>query len=187
MARAKKESKPKKKKSKLLRLLVLAGIAGGVAYALSKARKPAAPCAIDPEDRLKVKDEENISGLGYIMKSLFGEFLKDPAKLAVLDSFNLSVAIEPVEQPETAITMTFAGGRILLEPGVVNPDIKIVCDYETLMQMAQMPAGLAAIKFMQTPEGKNIASKLMSGEMKIIGLPAHPIAMMKFSKFLSPS
>lgn len=186
MGKAKKELKPKKKKSKLLRLLVLMGIAGGVAVALSKSKKPSTFGVIDPEERLKVSDEENISGLGYIMNSLFGEFLKNPAKVAVLDSLTLSVAIEPVEQPETAITMTFAGGRILLEPGVVNPDIKIVCDYETLMQMAQMPFGLEAIKFLQTPEGKNIMSKLMSRQMKIIGLPAHPIAMMKFSKFLSP-
>lgn len=184
MARERGEEKPGKRK--LLKWLVILGAVAAAAAAVMRSMKKAPCIAVEPGERLMVRDEENISGLGYIMKALFEEFLKSPKKLAILDTLKLSVAIEPTEQPETAITMTFSNGYIVLEAGVVNPDIKIVCDLETLMLMARMPAGPAAIKFLQTPEGKSIVSKLKSGQMKLVGLPAHPLAMMKFSKFLAP-
>lgn len=185
MAREKSEGKPGKK-SKLLRWLVLLGAAVGIVVAVAKRKKPAPRVSASPSDRLVVKDEENISGLGFIMSSLFGEFLKNPKKVALLDTINLSVAIEPLGNPETAITMAFSNGSIVLEPGVVNPDIKIVCDYEVLMQLAQMPAGPAVIKFLQTPEGKNILNKLKSRELKLKGVVTHPVGMLKFSMFLAP-
>lgn len=185
MAREKSEGKPAKK-GRMLRWLVLLCAAVGIAVAVVKRKKPAPPVTASPSDRLVVKDEENISGLGSIMNSVFGEFLKSPKKLALLDTINVSVAIEPLGNPETAITMAFSNGFIVLEPGVVNPDIKIVCDLEVLMQLAQMPAGPAVLKFLRTPEGKNILSKLKSGELKLKGVFTHPVGMLKFSMFLAP-
>jgi|BarGraNGADG00312_1021997.scaffolds.fasta_scaffold54664_1 hypothetical protein len=178
----------RRKKRKLLKLLVLGGGTAAVVYVLKQrtAGAGAPPCS--PEKRLMVKDEENLSGLGQIMKSLIGEFLKDPAKLKILDSLNLVLAIEPSDQPETAITFTFSNGYVIIESGVVtNPDIKIMCTLEVLLQVSQMPSGPAALKYLQTPEGKELAGKFRTGELKIRGLARHPLGMMKFSKFLTPS
>lgn len=187
MSKKKVKSEGKKKKKKL-RWLVIGFGAGAVAYAVSQ-RSKATPCApANPEERLLVKDEENLSGLGSIMGALITEFLKDPAKQKILDSLNLVLAIEPTEQPETAITMTFSNGYAIIEPGVVpNPDIKLITDFETLMQLPQMGAGLDALKYLATPDGKKIINKFMAGELKVQGLVLHPVAMMKFSKFLAPS
>ena len=109
-------------------------------------------------------------------------------KVALLNTLNLVISIEPVEQPETAITMTFSDGYIVIEPGVVpSPDIKLVCDYETLMQMANIGAGLEAVKFVRTPEGQKLVQKFMSGTCRLEGAIMHPLAMLKFSKFLAPA
>ncbi len=183
-------AREKRKKSKIRRLVRWLVIGGGiayVAYAVSERQKPG-PCvpAGGPDERVLVKDEENLSGLGMIMKSLVAGLLEEPAKVELLNGLNLTVAIEPREQPETAITMTFSDGYIVLEPGVVpSPDIRILCDIEVLMQMAGMGSGVEAMKFMATPEGKELAGKFFSGELRIEGLVAHPFGMMKFTRFLS--
>lgn len=175
-----------RKKRKVLRLLLVGAGVAGVAYSVSRRQKPG-PCvpAGGPGERVMVKDEENISGLGTIMSSLVTQLLGDPGKVELLNSLNLVLAIEPTEQPETAITMTFSDGYVVFEPGVVSPDILIICDVQSLMQMAGMGSGLAALKFLASPEGKELAGKFASGELRIKGLAAHPIGMMKFSRFLA--
>lgn len=183
------KAKVEKKKHHRLRWLVILGGLAAVGYSIAQRQRPA-PCvpAGGPEERVLVKDEENLSGLGAIMQSLITELLKQPAKVALLDTLNLVISIEPVEQPETAITMTFSDGYIVIEPGVVPaPDIKLVCDYETLMQMANIGAGLEAVKFVRTPEGQKLVQKFMSGTCRLEGVTMHPLAMLKFSKFLAPA
>jgi hypothetical protein len=184
----KKAEREVKKKRRLLRLLVLGG-AIAAAYAVAKRQRPG-PCipAGGPEERVMVKDEENISGLGSLMSALIKQMLQDPTKIDLLNTMNVVVAIEPKEQPETAVSLTFSNGYVIVEGGVVpSPDIHIITDMESLMQMAGMGSGLAALKFMSTPEGKKMIDKVRSGDIKIKGLAAHPAGMLKFSKFLAPS
>lgn len=181
------EEEKKGGKRKVLRWLVLGVGLAGVAYAVSQRQKPG-PCipAGTPDERVIVKDEENIGGLGGLMATLIGQLVQDPAKVAQLDNLNLVLAIEPKSQPEVAITMTFSDGYVVVEPGVTpNADIHIICELDVLMQVAAMGYGLKALKFMASPEGKQIAQKLQSGELQIKGLAAHPFRMMKFSKFLA--
>lgn len=177
-----------KKKGRFLRRLVLVAGIAGVAYAVARRQRPGPVVpAGGPDERVLVKDEENLSGLGSLMKALITQMLADPSKLALLDTMNVAVAIEPVEQPESAVTMTFSSGYVILEPGVVPcPDIHIVTDMEALMQMAGMGQGLAALKFLTGPEGKKLIEKFRSGRLQLKGIASHPAGMMKFSRFLAP-
>ncbi|HEY5526351.1 MAG TPA: hypothetical protein VIK02_02065 [Candidatus Anoxymicrobiaceae bacterium] len=188
MARKKAEVKEKKKHRFLRWLLVGTGLAV-TGYVIARKQRPdVCVPAGGPEERVLVKDPEELSGLGQIMQGLITELLKNPAKIQLLNTMNFVLSIEPVEQPETAITMTFSDGYLVIEPGVVPaPDIKLVCDYEALMQMASMGAGLAAVKFLSSPEGQKLAQKFMSRQCRLEGAASHPVAMMKFSKFLSPA
>ena len=188
MSREKKEGRSRKKRKKL-RWLVLGIGLGGIAYSVANRQRPGPSVpAGGPEERVVLKDEENIGGLGAIMGALIKELLKDPEKIALLDRMNLTLAIEPTEMPETAITLTFSDGYIVVEPGVVpDRDIQISTTMEILMQIAGMGSGLDALKFFQTPEGKQLVEKVRGGDLKIKGLTSHPVAMLKFSKFLSPS
>jgi hypothetical protein len=186
---ARDKGKKEKKNHRFLRWLLLGTGLAVAAYVIAEKQRPE-PCvpAGGPEERVLVKDAESLSGLGQIMQGLITELLKNPAKVQVLNTLNLVLSIAPIEQPETAITMTFSDGYIVIEPGVVpSPDIKLVCDFEALMQMASVGSGLAAVKFLNTPDGKKLAAKFTSGQCRLEGLAAHPLAMMKFSKFLSPA
>lgn len=188
MARGKQKAEGKKKRH-FFRWLLIAGGLAYLAYYLSERQQPdqGVPAG-GPEERVLVKDAENLSGLGAIMQSLITEMLKNPDKVALLNTLNLVLAIEPVEQPETAITVTFSDGYVVLEPGVVaSPDVKLVVDTETLMQLPGVGTGLAAVKFLQSPEGMKMVQKFMSGQCRVEGAVAHPVAMLKFAKFLSPA
>jgi len=185
----KKAEREGKKKRKFLRWLVIGSGLAAVAYAVAKRQRPG-PCipAGGPEERVMIKEEENISGLGNLMGALIKQLLQDPAKMGLLDRMNVVVAIEPTEEPETAVSLTFSNGYVIVEPGVVPcPDIHILTDMESLMQMAGMGSGLAALKFFGTPEGKKMIDKVKSGQLKIKGLGAHPGGMLMFSRFLAPS
>jgi hypothetical protein len=187
MSRAKAQTV--KKKHRFLKFLLLGtGLAVGGYIIAQKQRPDVCVPAGGPEERILIKDPEGLSGLGQIMQGLITELLKDPAKLRILSTLNLVLSIEPVEQPETAITMTFSDGYIVIEPGVVpSPEIKLVVDYETLMQMANMGSGIAAVQFMTTPEGQKLMQKFTSGQCRVEGLASHPISMLKFSRFLAPA
>lgn len=178
-----------KKKRKWLRRLLFLAFLAVVANAIARRQKPGPSIpAGEAGERVIVKDEENLSGLGSIMLALFTQMLEDPAKLAILDGLNLSLAIEPIEQPETAITMTFSDGYVILEPGVApDIDIHLVCEVPVLMQMATVGSGLAAARFMASPEGRELAGKFRRGELKVKGLAKHPVAMMRFTRFLAPA
>ncbi len=178
-----------KKKHRFLKLLLLGGGLAALGYVLAVKQRPEVCVpAGSPEERILVKDEEGLSGLGQIMRGLISELVKNPGKLRVLDTLNLVLSIEPTEQPETAITLTFSDGYVVIEPGVVpSPDIKLVTDYEALMQMANIGQGPAALKFLASPDGQKMIQKFATGRCRLEGLASHPVAMMKFSRFLAPS
>jgi hypothetical protein len=188
MKRGKGKEKPKEKRG-LLGLLVAGAAAGGAAFALSARKQAAAPAPVDiPEERLTVVDEENLDALGRFMKALILNFLEDPGKIEVIETLNLAVAIEPINHPESALTMTFSHGHVVLENGIVpNPDIKVRCEPAVLLKVARMPAGPAAIKFLRSPAGKDIIDRFRSGELQVKGIPTHLPGIMKFSKLVAPT
>jgi hypothetical protein len=139
-------------------------------------------------DRVVVKDAENLSPLGGIMKSLLSGNLKNPRKVALLETMRLSVAIKPTENPEGAITITFSDGIITLEPGVSPKSrVRLFCDLQTLLQLPTIPMGPKAIKYFLTPEGKAVAMKFITRKARIKGAVLNAFQLIKFTKFLTPS
>lgn len=138
-------------------------------------------------ERIVIRDGENLSPLGGIMKSLLGGNLKNPRKVALLDTMKLSIAIKPVENPEGAITITFSDGTITLEPGVSPKSrVRLICDFQTLLQLPMIPVGPKAIKYFLSPEGKAVAVKFLTRKARIKGAVLNALQLMKFTKFLTP-
>jgi len=175
-----------KKKHRIRRLLVL-GIGGAAAYTYYQVVKPpACPCTCAPEERVQLKDEENMGGVGLVMENMISKFTDDPAKVSILDRIDMVIAIEPVEEPESAISMTFKCGRVLIEPGIApGYDIKLSCDYDVLMALPSMGVGLQTVKYLATPEGQEVLHKLLSGKVKISGKVLHLPEMLKLSMLLA--
>lgn len=140
------------------------------------------------EGRLLVKDKDNLHLLGRFFQAMVLNFLKEPAKVRAIKGFNLTVAFDPTGHPNNALTLTFMNGRVILEKGI-NPDtdMKIMCEPAVMMKLSRVPAGPAIIKFLMTAEGRDIAKRLFTGDLKIKGIARHPLGMMKLSKFLGPS
>jgi len=175
-----------KKKHHLRRLMFLGAVGGGVYYVWKLQNPPEVTVTCEPGERVVVKDEDNMGGVGLVMENMISKYLDDPAKVRILNSMNLVIAIEPVEEPESAITMTFAGGCVVIEPGI-RPDfgIKLACDYDVLMALPAMGVGLQTVKYLMTPEGKEVMAKLVSGQVKITGKPQKLPEMLKLSMFLA--
>jgi hypothetical protein len=171
-----------------LKYLLALGAAAVTAFIIHRKKPAATPApAGEPRERLVVRDVGNLRPLGLFFQAMILNLLKDPRKVRIVEKMRLAVAIAPTGYEDNALTMTFANGQVILENGVsANVDIKIMSDLTTLMKLARMPAGPAAVKFLQTHEGKDLISKMLSGELKIKGVVTHPFGMMKFGEFLAP-
>jgi len=143
--------------------------------------------ATGPHELLKVVDEERLDQLGRFFKAMLLDQLKKPEKVRLLRKMDESVVIDPDGHPESALTITFNGGAVVLESGAArDADLRLQCTGITLMKLARVPAGPRALKFMSGPAGKDILSGLRSGDLKIRGIAMHPLAMMRFANFLAP-
>jgi hypothetical protein len=135
-----------------------------------------------------VEDEENLHLMGRFFRAMLLNLLKDPGKLRILDKLDLVVAIDPPAHPDSALTVNFSGGQVILEGGIApDTDIRLMCEPAVLMKLARVPAGPAAVKFMMTHEGKDLIAGMRSGDLKIKGIVRHPLGMMRFADFLAPS
>lgn len=137
-------------------------------------------------ERLVVKDEENLGVMGRFMRAMLLNLLKDPAKVKVMEKLDLVVCLRPPSHPESSLTLTFAGGRVMLENGFhPGADMVISCEPALLIRLGRMPAGPAALGFLRSHEGRSLLAAACRRELKIKGLVRHPLGMMRFSKFMS--
>ncbi|MFW6113828.1 MAG: hypothetical protein ACOC78_02785, partial [Actinomycetota bacterium] len=114
-------------------------------------------------------------------------FLADPSKKAVADRMRLVVAIQDIENPEMAATLTFDGSDVNLSNGV-SPDAQVYLglDLSILLKMANMGQGLEMIEFFRSDEGKEIIDAYRSGKIQLRGVTRYPVQMMQFGMLMSP-
>lgn len=142
----------------------------------------------NPQERLIVKNRENLHLLGRFFQAMILNFLKKPGKARTIEKMNLRVAFDPFGHPENALTLSFKSGRVTLECGIKpHADITIMGEPSVLMMLSRMPAGLAVIKFFKTYEGQDLINRFKSGELKIKGIFKHPIGMLRFSRIMAPN
>ena len=150
------------------------------------------PVLSAPQDasqaRLVVIDGEHLHVLGRFFQAMLLNFLKAPGKVRAIRRMNLSVAFEPTRHRESAVTITFAAGRVILESGIrPESQIRITGEPAVFMKLSRMPAGPALVKFLLTYEGKDLIARVRSGELKIRGISRHPLGMLSFAKFMAPN
>ena len=138
--------------------------------------------------RLIVEDKEHLHLLGRFFQAMMLNLLKKPGKVRIIEKTSLVVTFEPTGHPENGLTMSFARGRVILACGLKpNAEIKITAEPMVLMMLSRVPAGVAVIPYLTTYEGRNLITRLKSGELKLKGPLKHPLKMMKFAKIMSPN
>ena len=144
--------------------------------------------AVEPRERLAVKDPDGMHVLGRFFQAMLLNLLKDPHKVREAEGMDLVVAIDPPAHPDSALTLTLRRGGVTLETGIApGAHLVLRCEPLVLMRLARVPAGLAAMRFLGTREGKDLVGRVRSGELRIKGISRHPLRMMRFSRFLAPS
>lgn len=177
----KKELKKEKARKRRKRLLLLAVVGGGVMAAKSFFPKPT-----PGGGTVTLKDAEP-GALSNMMNEIIELYLRDPRKKAIADKMRVSIAIEDLDDPEMAVTMSFAGSDVTISNGVdPGADIYIGTELALLLSLAGAPPGLEQLKWLRTEEGQKIVNALKSGRLKIRGAQKRPAQMLLFQKFMAP-
>ncbi|MDY6796751.1 MAG: hypothetical protein SWK76_15930 [Actinomycetota bacterium] len=180
-ARRLREEKKKRKRKRRRRLVFLALLAPPLIAAVQYLRRtPTGSGEVTFED-------EDPSGLAFMIGQMLMAFLKDPSKKSIADRMRLVLAIQDMENPDMAVTLTFNGSDVNLNNGV-SPDAQVYLGLELslLLKMANMGRGLEAIKFFRSDEGKEIIDAYKSGKIRMSGVITCPVQMMQFGMLMAP-
>lgn len=155
---------------------------------MKRTTTPGDAAYVGAEERLIVKEKENLHDLARFFQAMMLNFLKSPGKLRAIRRLNLTIAFIPPSHPDSAVTLTFARGQVILANRLArNPDLKLLAEVIILMKIARVPAGTAMLRFLGTPGGKDIIARVRKGELKIQGIFRHPLSAMRFVKFMAPN
>ena len=176
---ARKAKKPAKMKKMLGLLMVMAG--GAAAAAVLLKGKPA-----PGSGKVELEDEEP-NGISAMMGQLMEVYMQEPAKKAVADKMNVSIAIQDITSPDISTTITFKGSDISLANGVA-PDAGIYIGTELglLLSLSGAGQGLQMLKWLGTEDGKNLLNAFKEGRFKVKGAVANAGQMMKLQALLAP-
>lgn len=137
---------------------------------------------------LIVVDKKNLHLMGRFFQAMLINFLKVPGKVRVIRRLNLSVAFIPPRQPDYALTITFARGRVILESGMgLDPDIKLIGDASVLLNIARLPAGKEIFAYLKSHPGKDLITRMRRGDLKIRGIFKRPLGFWRFTNFMAPN
>ena len=122
-----------------------------------------------------------------MMGQLMEVYMQEPAKKAVADKMNVSIAIQDITAPDISTTITFKGSDISLANGVA-PDAGIYIGTELglLLSLSGAGQGLQMLKWLGTEDGKNLLNAFKEGRFKVKGAVANAGQMMKLQALLAP-
>jgi len=132
--------------------------------------------------------DENPGPLATMLGKLLEDLLKDPQKKALADNLQLSVAIQDIDHPELAATMSFLGSDVTVSNGVAaGSDVFIGSGLSLLLSLSGAGKGLQVVRWLRSPDGQKVVEALKGGRLKIRGLAGKPVQMILFQRFLTPS
>lgn len=123
--------------------------------------------------------------LAIMLADILEQNLKEnPQRAKDFDALNIGVGID-VLVADVQLTLEFQGGKLTFRSGIVDrPGLIISAEMDTLMELTNL-----RIRFgLPNPldeTGIALIKKLLKGELKIKGLLAHPLALVRVSKVIS--
>jgi len=85
---------------------------------------------------------------------------------------------------ESVIGMLFTGTSVRIGPALPAPDLEVVCDSATLMELANVRLRFGRPDPM-APEGRAILAKMMRKELVVHGMMAHPKLLTRLQKLFT--
>ena len=164
------------------KLVVLGSLAGGGALAARAYLKGPGP----GNGTVTLRDDQP-GPLAAMLGKLLEDLLRDPQKKALADRLRLSVAIQDIDHPELAATVSFQGSNVTVSNGVAaGSDVYIGTELALLLSLSGAGKGLQVVRWLQSEGGQKVVNALRNGRFKIRGLVGKPVQMILFQKFLTP-
>jgi len=121
----------------------------------------------------------------FILSELIESNLRQkPEKMKTFNNLYGVVAID-LKDIEAAVTLFFQGGRLRIEQGIIGkPDLIIRTDSDKVVGLNSINIKFG-LPYYFDEAGLNVLKQLMSGELKVEGMLAHPIKLTRLTKVMS--
>jgi hypothetical protein len=118
--------------------------------------------------------------LGELVRS---NLASDPARARLLHGVAGRVNIR-ADDAQIETGLLFTGSELRVGPPLNDPDLSIVCDSATLMDLANVKLRFARPDPM-TPLGRELIGKIARKQLVVKGMLAHPRLLTRLQKLLS--
>lgn len=108
----------------------------------------------------------------------------NPQRAKDFSALNIRVGLD-VLGADVQLTLAFQGGKLTFHSGITNsPGLIISADMDTLMELTNLPIRLGLPNPLNET-GAAVIKKLLKRELKVKGLLAHPLALLRVIKVIS--
>lgn len=108
---------------------------------------------------------------------------KEPARAHLVQGVAGRININATDV-ESIIGMLFTGTSLRIGPDLPAPDLEVVCDSATLMELANVRLRFGRPDPL-TPEGRAILQKMMRKQLVVHGMLAHPKLLTRMQKLFT--
>ena len=108
---------------------------------------------------------------------------RDPARADLVNGVAGRVNIDATDV-DSEIGMLFTGSAVRIGPALPSPDITVVCDSQTLMELASVQLRFGRPDPL-TPEGRAIIAKMLKKDLVVHGMMAHPKLLTRMQKLFT--
>jgi hypothetical protein len=125
------------------------------------------------------------AGLAAMLADLIRSNLAEkPGKRADFERLNADISIE-ARDAEVTITLAFRKATLVVHAGLLGkPDIRISADSATVLELSALKIA-GGIPLLLNAGGRRMIAKLISGEVKIMGLLRHPVSLLRMTRLMS--
>jgi hypothetical protein len=122
--------------------------------------------------------------LGHMIGDLVRSNIeREPARAKLVHGVAGRVNINATDAA-SEIGMLFTGSALRVGPALPAPDLEVVCDSTTLMELANVRLRFGRPDPM-TPEGRAILAKMMRKDLIVHGMLAHPKLLTRMQKLFT--
>lgn len=127
---------------------------------------------------------EDAPPLGQMIADLVKSNIdKEPSRTRLVHGVAGRININATDV-ESVIGMLFTGTNLRIGVALPAPDLEVVCDAQTLMELASVKLRFGRPDPL-TPEGRAILAKMMRKDLVVHGMMAHPKLLTRLQKLFT--
>ncbi len=132
-----------------------------------------------------IENNASETPFSFILSELIESNLtQKPEKMKTFNNLRGVIGID-LKDIDAAVTLFFQGGRLKIEQGIVGkPDLVIRTDSDKVVGLNSITIKFG-LPYYFDEAGMTVLKQLMSGELKVEGMLAHPVKLTRLTKIMS--